>query len=173
MTYTNENELYHYGVPGMKWGKRKARPSPTTDGSAKKAYEKAKAKTAKARDERDATKTLYNKAFNRAYNKNHPYSLSREKRQASDKRWEEVADKAKKLNTANSKYKAAKKAEKAAKKMAKAEAKAVKKAYRKQYMQGQSAAGKVWAKLTDLDRYYAESAYKKNKGVFNKNNKVW
>lgn len=169
----NETELYHYGVPGMKWGKRKARPSPTTDGSAKKAYEKAKTKTAKARDDRDAAKTLYNKSFNRAYNKNRPYSLSKEKRQASTERWDEAISKADKLNQATAKYKAAKKAEKAAKKMAKVEAKAVKKAYRKQYMDGQNAAGKVWAKLTDVDRHYAEISYKQNNGAFNKNNKVW
>ena len=27
----NESELYHYGVQGMKWGVRKARPSPKTN----------------------------------------------------------------------------------------------------------------------------------------------
>lgn len=166
MPITNETELYHYGVPGMKWGKRKARPSPTTDGSAKKKYEKAKAKTAKARDDRDAANTLYNKAFNRAFNRNNPYSLSKKRRQASAERWNEAYDKAEKLKAANSKYKAAKKAEKAAKKMAKVEAKEVKKKYREQYMKGESAAGKVYAKLTDAHKYYADMMYTLNDGVY-------
>ena len=38
--YTNipyENELYHHGVKGMKWGVRKARPESTGNGNRKKA----------------------------------------------------------------------------------------------------------------------------------------
>ena len=38
--YTNipyENELYHHGVKGMKWGVRKARPESTGNSNRKKA----------------------------------------------------------------------------------------------------------------------------------------
>ena len=99
---TNLNdELYHYGVPGMKWGVRKARPiSPT-----QKVYNSAKA------DYKSAKKD-YNKAYRKAYGYSSRHAISqfvsKKASKESDNRWYDAADKAKKLNTAKAKYKKAK-----------------------------------------------------------------
>lgn len=113
-----DDELMHYGVPGMKWGRRKA---PTTSyGNARAAYKSAK--------------KAYNKSFNNAYYKNHQtYSLSKKKRQASQARWEDAADKAVALGDAKRAYKQAKQERKQAIGAAKSAYKSAKKDYNKSF----------------------------------------
>lgn len=99
---TSDGELYHYGVKGMKWGHRK-KPElssiATNVKNTKAAYKDAK--------------KAYGKSFNKAYAKSHQaYSLSKTKRAANDKRWEDVYDKATAADKARNEYKTAKKARK-------------------------------------------------------------
>ena len=171
--YNYSNSLTHYGVPGMKWGKRKARyEGVSTDGSKRRAMESARQKMAAARSDKRAANKAYNKSFNRAYNRSsngYASLVSKKRREDNDIHWEDAFNKADKKYKANKKYKAAKKAYKAAKKAANVEAKAVKTKYREQYMKGASTAGKIYAKLTNADKYYAESMYSLNNGRYKKN----
>ena len=86
------DELMHYGVKGMKWGRRKA---PTSVGNAKAAYKSAK--------------KAYNKSFNKAYNYSGRHAIgqyiNKDKRAESDRRWNDAANKAAALRTAKANYK--------------------------------------------------------------------
>ena len=101
--YTYEQELYHYGVKGMKWGHRKAQPLAVSD--TRKRYDEAKAKFKTA-----------NKAYNNAYNKAHSYSekhfigqyINKNKSAEADRRWGDAIDKAGKAHKAKVAYKQAK-----------------------------------------------------------------
>lgn len=100
--YYNE-ELYHYGVKGMKWGRRKARYE-TSD--IRKRYDQAK-----------ANKKAANKAFNKAYNKYAANPLNAFTKKGNE-RWNDVYNKASASGGADLEYKRAKKARKKALKSA-------------------------------------------------------
>lgn len=98
ITRANPDELYHFGVKGMKWGHRKSLPTSSLRNqvdSAKTTYKNAK--------------KAYNKSFNDAYkHRAEAYSFSKERRKANDARWAKTQVDANKLNSAKADYKKAK-----------------------------------------------------------------
>lgn len=95
ITRTNPDELYHFGVKGMKWGHRKSLPTSSLRNqvdSAKTTYKNAK--------------KAYNKSFNDAYkHRAEAYSFSKERRKANDARWAKNYVDANKLDSAKADYK--------------------------------------------------------------------
>lgn len=98
ITRANPDELYHFGVKGMKWGHRKSLPTSSLLNqvdSAKTTYKNAK--------------KAYNKSFNDAYkHRAEAYSFSKERRKANDARWAKNYVDANKLDSAKADYKKAK-----------------------------------------------------------------
>ena len=99
---TNSNELYHYGVKGMRWGVRK-QPEYLSNGRARVASAKANYKAANKQ---------YSKDYNRAYNYSsfHPISqfVGEKQKAESNKRWRQAITSATVANKAKRDYKAAK-----------------------------------------------------------------
>lgn len=98
------DELYHYGIKGMKWGVRKAQPKLATSEIRGK-YDSAKA------DYKSAKKS-YSKAYDKAYNYSarHPIGqfVNKKKAAESDRRWDDAYDKANSVEKARLNYKQAK-----------------------------------------------------------------
>ena len=67
-TYISTNEFYHYGIPGMKWGKRKAKSVNNTSIISEKkiALKKAKENLITARIKKNAAYAAYSKTFDKA-----------------------------------------------------------------------------------------------------------
>jgi len=132
----NQRGLSHTGVLGMKWGVRRA-------GNAIKS---------RVRETTKYTKNSYL----------HPFLTGKAERQSMDKnsfgtiarrslvyqKTSEIKD----INTRVNKMLAKK-----------AKIKQIKTEYRKEYMRGESAAGKVFAKVTGSDKIYANTMYDLNK----------
>ena len=101
------NNLYleHHGIKGQKWGVRRYQNpdgSYTAAGRDRYGVGEAKQKLKNA-------KTAYNKSFNNAYNKAiAAYSPFKKHREANQKRWEDVYDKAGDVRKAKEDYKTAK-----------------------------------------------------------------
>lgn len=130
------NELYHHGIQGQKWGVRRFQNSDGTYTAAgKRRYfgttnkEKRAIKNYEiAKSEYKQAKKEYSKDFDKAYNKAVAgYSPFKKHREANDERWEKAANSAEKANQAKQKFKQAKSELKAEKKAYKNEIKEEKK----------------------------------------------
>lgn len=101
MTIYYESELYHYGVPGMRWGHRKALPTSSV---------RNKVNSTKA--EYKSAKKAYSKSYNKAYNNSalHPISqfATKKGKAKSDALWDDAYKKASSMRTAKTAYKTAK-----------------------------------------------------------------
>ena len=96
------NELYHYGVPGMRWGHRKARPVST---------ERARMQLARAAYKKSNRE--FNKAREKAvsYSRTHPsfQNSKGHKRAEANRRWDDADKKAQQAKNDKAAYKQAKK----------------------------------------------------------------
>ena len=100
------NELYHYGVKGMKWGHRKALPK----SDLRKRYDKAKVNKLKAN-------AMYSVSYKNAYNRSSnpiPYALTKNGRTKTNAAWERAMSDANRAIAADRKFKQVKKERKQA-----------------------------------------------------------
>ena len=102
--YEYNNELYHYGVKGMKWGVRRTRNEALS--SARSNYKAAKKNYKRSNIE-------YSKSFDRAYNYSGRHLISqyvnKKHKAESDRRWADAVNKAEASKQAKKDYKQAKK----------------------------------------------------------------
>lgn len=104
--YSDNYELYHYGVKGMKWGHRKALPK----SDLRNRFDRARA-------EKRAANKAYSKSFNKAYQRSSnpiPFAMTKKGRAKTNEAWGNTYDAAKRANTASNKFKAVKKERKQA-----------------------------------------------------------
>lgn len=137
----------------------------STDGSKRRAAEKARQELISAKQNKRAKQKAFDKAYNESNKIKNWFGERGEKAGAAAERAANAS------NRADKQYKSAKKAYKAAKKMANIEAKAVKQKYKDEYMKGASIVGKIYAKLTDAHKYYADVQYNINNGSYKPSSK--
>lgn len=102
--YNYNNELCHFGVKGMKWGHRKARPK----SELRNRYDSAKVERTAALKKRNIARSEFNRAYNHARNRAAGgISPFKKHRQANDIRWENAENKLQAYKKAQSDYKQA------------------------------------------------------------------
>ena len=156
-----QNSLMHYGVPGMKWGHKKAKAVPSNTADAWRRMKLAK-----------YNKQSANKKFDKAYR--HDNSIIRKLQfdKADNKRSaKDLSDAARKADKADRDYKKAKKAYKVTKKAEKQKIKDIKAKYSKDYLNDKSRVGKVISRMLGTDKIYADIMYDMDKRA--KVNKKW
>lgn len=136
------NELYHYGVPGMKWGVRRARSKSVSDAYTRMQKAKKNRKTA-------------NRQLDKAY-RDHNGMLGKIDKNYTSKNMMNASQKAAK---ADKEYKKQKQAYKAIKKIEKQQYKDFVKKRSKEIKAGESAIGKIYDTLTDAHKYQAKIEY--------------
>lgn len=153
LDFISEDELYHYGVKGMRWGHRNVRAASDGIYNAHKRTQAAKLAMEKA----SANKKSAQKNFNKAYRNSNSLIL----RSQFDKNLNKQLDK-NLMATANKSYKADKQyknAKKTYKTLAKIEKQTYKEAVKKrakEIQKGASAVEKIWNTITNSHKYQAQ-----------------
>ena len=150
MYNNNTSTLYHYGVKGMKWGKRRNPREIETDRrnnkrqlkESKKKYREANKEWSKAYDKvaRNPIANLFNTKKGKEYGK-------------------KLDSASQKLYETREQYAKQKKKYKEVEKLAKLEIKDLKTQYKKELAAGQNAFQNAFDKLTAANQYYADLKY--------------
>lgn len=142
----NNNELYHYGVKGMKWGVRRYQNKDGTYTSAGKKRRVTYDDVESAKKQMKSAKKAYNKAFLKADTyRAAVLSPIKKHREANEQRWDDAIKKGMAYNDALKNYKMTKKSYKQA---VKEESKKI--------LAGESFIGKVWDVTTGAHKIQAE-----------------
>lgn len=112
-----ENELYHYGVKGMRWGHRKSYPTTSAGYPTKSTVGAARVRMKESKKAYKQANKDYNKSFKKAhrYTYNHPIASSIRKKKTTNL-WGDAYEKGNTANKAKDSYKQSKQNYKAEKK---------------------------------------------------------
>ena len=159
----NNNYLAHYGVLGMKWGRRKTAPSLSTMQRAQKSAENAEAKTKLAKQrliEQKKINKQANREWSKAYDKLAAHPIDNLFNTKKGREYSKDLDsKSEALRREHAAYKKAKAGYKSAKKMQATKVKDVVKLYEKEIADGQGFLGNLYGAYTGSNKGTASLYY--------------